>query len=54
MIGGSRDAALAEEQTAVEATTPVVQERIEALAGQLMGGPPRVAAPLGGDLGDDA
>ena len=42
VIGGSRDAALAEEQTAVEATTPVVQERIEALAGRLMGEPPRV------------
>ena len=42
VIGGSRDAALTEEQTAVEATTPVVQERIEALAGQVMGEPPRV------------
>ena len=42
VIGGSRDAALTEEQTAVEATTPAVQERIEALAGQLMGEPPRV------------
>jgi gamma-glutamylputrescine oxidase len=42
VIGGSRDAALAEEQTAVEATTPVVQERIEALAGQVMGEPPCV------------
>ena len=42
VIGGSRDAALADEQTAVEATTPAVQERIEALAAQLMGEPVRV------------
>lgn len=42
VIGGSRDAALTEEQTSVEATTPAVQERIEALAGQLLGEPPRV------------
>jgi gamma-glutamylputrescine oxidase len=42
VIGGSRDAALPDEQTAVEATTPVIQERIEALAGRLMGEPPRV------------
>jgi gamma-glutamylputrescine oxidase len=42
VIGGNRDAALAEEQTAVETTTPVVQERIEALAARLLGQPPRV------------
>ncbi len=42
VVGGSRDAAPAEEQTAVEDVTPVVQERIEALAAELMGGPPRV------------
>ncbi len=42
VIGGNRDAALAEEQTAIEVTTPAVQERIEALAGRLIGQSPRV------------
>ena len=42
VIGGNRDAALAEEQTAVEATTPAVQDRIESLAGRLMGERPQV------------
>ena len=42
VIGGNRDAALDEEQTAVEATTPVVQGRIEGLAARLMGEPPEV------------
>lgn len=43
VIGGNRDAAFDDEQTSVEATTAVVQERIEALAGRLAGGPVRVA-----------
>ncbi len=51
VIGGNRDAALAEEQTAVETTTPVVQERIEALAGRLMGEPPRVSRRWSGIWG---
>lgn len=51
VIGGNRDAALAEEETAVEATTPVVQERIEALASRLMGAPPRVARRWAGIWG---
>jgi gamma-glutamylputrescine oxidase len=42
VIGGSRDAALHEEQTDVESTTPLVQERIAALAARLLGAPPRV------------
>jgi gamma-glutamylputrescine oxidase len=42
VIGGNRDAAAPEEQTDVEEVTPVVQERIQALATQLMGAPPRV------------
>jgi glycine/D-amino acid oxidase-like deaminating enzyme len=42
VIGGNRDAALAEEQTAVEATTSIVQDRIESLGGRLMGEPLRV------------
>ena len=63
VIGGNRDAALDDEQTAVEATTPVVQDRIEALAARLMDESPRVerrwagiwgttpdAAPLVGPL----
>jgi glycine/D-amino acid oxidase-like deaminating enzyme len=51
VIGGSRDAAFGEEQTAVEATTPVVQGRIEALATALMGGPVRVAGRWSGIWG---
>jgi glycine/D-amino acid oxidase-like deaminating enzyme len=42
VIGGNRDAAPAEEQTAVEETTPIVQDRIEALAAELLGRVPRV------------
>jgi gamma-glutamylputrescine oxidase len=42
VIGGSRDAALDEEQTAVEATTEAVQARIEELATRLVGEPPRI------------
>jgi gamma-glutamylputrescine oxidase len=51
VIGGNRDAAPAEEETAVEETTPVVQERIEALAARLMGEPPRVARRWAGIWG---
>ncbi len=42
VIGGSRDAALDEEETAVEATTEAVQARIEELATRLVGEPPRI------------
>jgi gamma-glutamylputrescine oxidase len=51
VIGGSRDAAFADEQTAVEDTTPVVQERIEALAAQLAGERPRVECRWAGIWG---
>ena len=40
-----------EEQTAVEATTPVVQERIESLAATLMGGPVQVSGRWAGIWG---
>jgi glycine/D-amino acid oxidase-like deaminating enzyme len=42
VIGGHRDAAFAEEQTDVEETTPVVQDRIEALLERLAGRRPAV------------
>jgi gamma-glutamylputrescine oxidase len=42
VIGGSRDADLDEEQTNVEATTSVVQERIEDLAAALLEERPRI------------
>jgi glycine/D-amino acid oxidase-like deaminating enzyme len=51
VIGGNRDAAIDEEQTAVEATTPTVQERIEELAARLMGEQPRVAQRWAGIWG---
>ena len=51
VIGGCRDAAFAEEDTAVEATTPVVQEQIEALAEQLLRRPVPVARRWAGVWG---
>jgi glycine/D-amino acid oxidase-like deaminating enzyme len=42
VIGGSRDAGLDDEWTSEEATTAVVQQRIEALMHELLGGAPRV------------
>jgi len=51
VIGGCRDAAFADEDTAVEATTAVVQERIQALAEQLNVGPVRVAQRWAGVWG---
>jgi gamma-glutamylputrescine oxidase len=51
VIGGKRDAAIEEEQTAVEATSPIVQERIEELAARLMGEQPRVARRWAGIWG---
>ena len=51
VIGGNRDVAFDEEQTAVEATTPAVQERIEALARRLAGGPVGVQARWAGIWG---
>lgn len=42
VIGGQRDASPMTESTAVEAVTPAVQERIEALARELVGRAPRV------------
>jgi gamma-glutamylputrescine oxidase len=42
VIGGRRDASLETEWTAVEEATPVIQERIEQLVAELVGGQPRV------------
>ena len=42
VIGGQRDASLETEWTAVEETTPVIQERIEQLVAELAGGRPCV------------
>jgi len=42
VIGGQRDAALSEEGTDVDATTEIVQRRLEALVEQLVGHRPRV------------
>jgi glycine/D-amino acid oxidase-like deaminating enzyme len=51
VIGGSRDAALDEEDTAVEETTPCVQERIEELATQLVGRRPAIVKRWAGIWG---
>ena len=42
VIGGQRDASLATEDTDVEETTAVIQDRLEQLVAQLVGGTPRV------------
>jgi glycine/D-amino acid oxidase-like deaminating enzyme len=42
VLGGQRDASLATEDTDVEETTPVIQDRLEQLAAQLVGGSPRI------------
>ncbi len=42
VIGGQRDASLATENTDVEATTPVVQDRLEQLVARLVGATPRI------------
>jgi gamma-glutamylputrescine oxidase len=51
VIGGSRDAALGDEQTDVEETTDVIQERIEALLERLVGRRPRIASRWAGIWG---
>ena len=51
VIGGRRDASLDTEWTAVEETTPVIQDRIEQLAAQLVGGRPDVTHRWAGNLG---
>jgi glycine/D-amino acid oxidase-like deaminating enzyme len=42
VIGGQRDASLATEDTDIEETTAVIQDRLEQLVAQLVGGTPRV------------
>jgi gamma-glutamylputrescine oxidase len=51
VAGGFRDYALDDEFTAVEATTPVVQGRLERFAAELMGEPPRIAHRWAGIFG---
>jgi glycine/D-amino acid oxidase-like deaminating enzyme len=42
VVGGRRDASFATEDTHVEETTPLIQERLDALAAELLGCRPRV------------
>ena len=51
VLGGFRDSALQEESTAEEATTPGVQERLEAFAGELVGRAPRITHRWSGIFG---
>ena len=53
VLGGQRDASLATEETDVEETTPLIQERLEQLVAQLVGAHAAGHAPLGRDLGHD-
>ena len=52
VVGGKRDASFETEQTAVEETTPIVQERLEALVADLVGGLPRITHRWAGIWGD--
>jgi glycine/D-amino acid oxidase-like deaminating enzyme len=52
VLGGSRDAALDEEYTDVEQTTPIVQERIEGLVERLSGFRPAITHRWAGIWGD--
>ncbi len=54
VLGGQRDADLATEETREEATTPLIQGRLEALAGQLAEEPVRVTHRWAGIFGRTA
>jgi glycine/D-amino acid oxidase-like deaminating enzyme len=54
VLGGQRDASLATEDTDVEETTPVIQDRLEQLAAQLVGGSPRITHRWAGIWGTTA
>jgi glycine/D-amino acid oxidase-like deaminating enzyme len=51
VLGGFRDSALDEERTAEEATTPGIQERLDAFAGELVGGQPKITHRWSGVFG---
>jgi len=51
VLGGFRDSALAEESTADEGTTPGIQARLEAFAGELVGRAPRITHRWSGIFG---
>ena len=51
VLGGFRDSALAEESTAEEGTTPGIQARLEAFAGELIGRAPRITHRWSGIFG---
>ncbi len=54
VLGGRRDASLATEDTAEEATTALIQGELEALAAELVGERPRVSARWAGIWGTTA
>jgi glycine/D-amino acid oxidase-like deaminating enzyme len=54
VLGGFRDSALEDESTAEEATTPVIQARLEAFAAELVGRPPKVTHRWSGIFGTTA
>ena len=51
VLGGFRDSALEEESTAEEGTTPGIQARLEAFAGELVGRAPRITHRWSGIFG---
>jgi glycine/D-amino acid oxidase-like deaminating enzyme len=52
LVGGQRDACLEAENTAVEETTPVVQERLDRFVSGLVGGQPRITHRWAGIWGE--
>jgi glycine/D-amino acid oxidase-like deaminating enzyme len=52
VVGGKRDASFETEQTAVEETTPLIQERLEGLVAELIGRRPRITHRWSGIWGD--
>jgi gamma-glutamylputrescine oxidase len=51
VLGGQRDASLETEQTAADAITPLIQERLEALLASLLGRLPRITHRWSGSWG---
>jgi gamma-glutamylputrescine oxidase len=52
VVGGKRDTSLETEQTALEETTPILQERLEALVADLLGREPRITHRWAGIWGE--
>jgi gamma-glutamylputrescine oxidase len=52
VVGGKRDASLESEQTTADETTPIVQDRLDGLVADLLGGMPRITHRWAGIWGE--